>query len=119
MDLRRGTSPKEGIRAVAGVTTTTMIGETVTMGEVEAVEGGGEGDEVVIMEVGMIDHRTGIGIGMNGNLSLLDGICGTDEVDQGVHQGVPDVRTFHGGTNESGVLPVWTHANLRCHSQLL
>jgi len=123
MDLQvsQCTKPKGGIRAVVDIKAMITINETGTMGEMEAVEEGGEGDEVFITEVGTIDRHTGKGIGMTGNRSLLDDTCGVDEVGRGVpHREVPDVGIFHGGTNVAGVLLVPTHADpRRLHSQLL
>ena len=123
MDLQvsQCTNPKEGIRVVVDITAMIAIGETETMGEMEAVEEGGEGDEVVITEVGMIDRHTGKGIWMTRNRSLLDDTCGVDEAGRGVlHREVPDTGIFHEGTNVVGVLLAPTHADPRhLHSQLL
>jgi len=107
----RGTKPEGGFRGAVGVKMIT-IGGTGTMGEMEVGEGGGEGDVVVIKEVGTIDRRTGTWIVMIGDRCPLDDICGVDEVDRGVlHREVPDMGIFHEETNVSGVPPVWTHVN--------
>jgi len=101
------TNPKEGIRAVVDIMAMITIDETEIMGEMEAVEEGGEGDGVFITEVGTIDRHTGKGIGMTGNRSLLDDTCGVDEAGRGVpHREAPDVGIFHGGNNVAGVLLV-------------
>ena len=123
MDLQvfQCTKPKEGIRVVVDIKGMITIGETETMGEMEVVEEGGEGDEVFITEVGTIDRHTGKGIGMTGSRSLLDDTCGVDEAGRGVlHREVPDVGISHGGKNVAGVLLVPTHADpRRLHSQPL
>ena len=101
---------KEDIGAAVDVTVMIMIGETETMVEMGVVEEGGEGDGVVITEAGTIDRH--IGIGMTGNRSPPDDICGMGEADREVlHREVPDMAIFHGGINEPGVLPVQTHVD--------
>ena len=108
----RGTKLEGGIREALGVTVMITIDVTGTMDETEVAEEGGEGDVVAITGVGTTDRHTGTWIVTIGGRCLLDDICGVDEVDRGVlHREVPGMGIFHGGTNVSGVPPVWTHVS--------
>ena len=116
----RGTNLKEGLKGVVGAMGTITIGETGTTDEMEAGEGGGEGGEVVITEVGTIDPRTGTMIVMTEDRSPPGDTCNAGEADRGApRRGVPDMEVFHGGTNEQGALPAQTDADSRhLHNQL-
>ena len=100
---------------------TITIDETGTMGEMEVGGEGGEGDVVVITEVGRIDRHTGTGTVMTEDRCLPDDIYDMDEADRGaLHQEVPGMGISHGGTNGPGVIPVQNCADPRHpHNQLL
>jgi hypothetical protein len=80
-------------------------------------EEGGEDDEALITETGMIDCRTGIV--MTEDRCPLSDIRGVGGADRVVLRRGADMGVLHGGTNEQGDLPAQTDADpLLLRSQL-